>query len=231
MWELHLERMRQDIILRELAEAQRTMAARFAPPGNWHLQAFPPPQGYWHHCGPPSRPPLPVTEYPPYTDWGPAAARPPPMYPHVEQPVPPPPPADCGNSTLPAGGALVPYAANPGAGTKMSVASAEEVTPGDRGAVGGEPKRDVEDGHCVQLFYPSENQSSEWSETAECAVKDQSDELVARRRQDEPASQENGTSDEQKRLAFTEVSSHVLDVPVLLSSFLVSVMLSFIFCS
>lgn len=110
--------------------------------------------------------------------------------------------------------------ANVGAETTMYAPSTEEVTPGEQRAVSGEPKHDLEDIHSVQLFYGSENQSSEQRETAKYTVKDQPNELMARPCQHGLASQENGASDEQKGLSFREVSSNVLHIPVVFSSLL-----------
>ncbi|TVU09563.1 hypothetical protein EJB05_43046 [Eragrostis curvula] len=239
LWELHKERIRQDILLRELAETERAMAARFGHAGHWSMQASPPSQDYWHQRRPQwlppwdeaaPRPPLAVTEHPPCPYGIPAAARPPPLYPHVERLPQPPRPADDGeqqqegessgsterpilsggvdgcqsprNGTLPEG-ALVPEAANAGAVTMLSASCAEEVTPGDRVGAGGEHKLDVEDGHGVQPLHESREQSSEQM-TAEFTMKDRRDELVARLCQDNLAGQENGTSYEQKQTGFRE---------------------------
>ncbi|XP_062193562.1 uncharacterized protein LOC133896959 [Phragmites australis] len=105
--ELQVERIRQDMILRELAETERAMAAGFAPAGHWSVPELPRSQDNWH-CRPlsvtnweeaPLRLPSKCTEHPPCCCASSAAARPPPVYPHVEQspsPMPWPRPADDG---------------------------------------------------------------------------------------------------------------------------------------
>jgi hypothetical protein len=240
MWELHMERIRQDMILRQLAETERAMAARFGPPAHWPLQAPPPSQDYWHHRRRPSlppwdvaapRPPRAITGHPPCSFGSPTAARPPPLYPHVERSPSPPLANDGGQQQergppgpevrpilggdmdgyrspskwiLSDGATLVPAAANAGAGTAMTPV---EVTLGYRRTVGEEPKHGAEDGHGVQPFYGSGNQSSEQKETVESTIKVQSDELVVRPCQYGLASQENATSVEQKRTTSIEVRS------------------------
>ncbi|KAK3133356.1 hypothetical protein QOZ80_6AG0535500 [Eleusine coracana subsp. coracana] len=243
MWELQLERMREDMISRQLAATECAMALRFGPPSHWPLQALPPSQDYWHHRRPLELPPwdeaalrtLRAVTQPPSRSCGslaPVAARVPPVYPHVERspspsPVPQSPHAGDGDQQQESG--------SPGLAARqmlscdlegcrspskqilleggachmlmMSVALVEEVTPGERRPIVGEPKQDVEDGCGVQPCYRSENHSSEQRETAQSTMEDQTDGLLVWPCQDRPASRENGASDEQKKIVFTESPS------------------------
>ncbi|KAL6655561.1 hypothetical protein ACP70R_006387 [Stipagrostis hirtigluma subsp. patula] len=106
LWELDKARVHQDMILRELTEIERAMAARFTPAGHRPLPALPGTQDYWRCRAPsvphwedePLVPPLAVTEHPSCRRGSPSA-RAPPVYPHVERspspsPIAPPRPAD-----------------------------------------------------------------------------------------------------------------------------------------